>query len=630
MSTAAGPSVGPSHPLSLKSQLADYYLWEEPERGIRIYSNLATVDRLQLEVLRGMDGIPSDEVEVGGILLGRTELDGERTITLIEDFVPVPCSYRSGPLYRLSEKDALKFESALARCSSDPRGLSVVGYYRSHKRDNLYLSSDDLNLIQRYFSEPDKIFLLVKTLPSRACTAGFFFWEDGQIQTEFTYLEVPLGPLSFPVAEPMLPATVRVNDRLTPAAKQHPKKASAVQSLRFLESVRGPRRIWLIRGSAAIVAAAVVTLVGFNYWQSRRSHPQETASTSLGLHVQRQPGSLALTWNPNSRDLIGADAAILYISDGSNQRALHLDPSQLRRGAISFAPSGDDIELRFEIDRSGKPSAAEKVHLLLPTIPAGVSAREGASNSTNPLVLSDPKKKIVTTENPSRSEKSSPPTTSRPAPTMGASEKQPSQETARLSSPAASPKPLLFVAPTRPLSSSNTSAAVNDVQIEQPPSIPTETKISELLVTAPVVTSAAPPPSNAIPPPVQQRPVVQTEAPLTSPLPGPSGKASPSRPLPVTSYVGPRLIRQVDPVIPFALKSRITPDLEIEVAVTIDGNGKVTDAKLASAKGAAARFISDDVLQAARLFLFRPAQDNNRNVESKMVLTFRFSGGATK
>jgi len=36
------------------------------------------------------------------------------------------------------------------------------------------------------------------------------------------------------------------------------------------------------------------------------------------------------------------------------------------------------------------------------------------------------------------------------------------------------------------------------------------------------------------------------------------------------------------------------------------------------------------VLQAARLFLFRPAQDNNRNVESKMVLTFRFSGGATK
>src|ERR1700675_699955 len=157
MSTSAGPSVGSSHPLSLKSQLADYYLWEETERGIRIFSNLAAVDRLQLEVLRGIEGFPSDEAEVGGILLGRTELDGERAITLIEDFVPVPCSYRSGPLYRLSEKDVVKFETVLARCSSDPRGLSVVGYYRSHSRDNLYLSSDDLNLIQRYFSEPDKV-----------------------------------------------------------------------------------------------------------------------------------------------------------------------------------------------------------------------------------------------------------------------------------------------------------------------------------------------------------------------------------------------------------------------------------------------------------------------------------------
>src|SRR5580704_19634167 len=109
MSTAAGPSGGSSHPMSSKPQLEDYYLWEEPERGVRIYSNLATVDRLQLEVLRGIEGFSSDEVEVGGILLGRTELDGERTITLIEDFISVPCSYRSGPLYRLSEKDAVKF-----------------------------------------------------------------------------------------------------------------------------------------------------------------------------------------------------------------------------------------------------------------------------------------------------------------------------------------------------------------------------------------------------------------------------------------------------------------------------------------------------------------------------------------
>jgi hypothetical protein len=623
MSAAAGPSVGSSHPSSSKPQLEDYYLWEEPERGIRIYSNLATVDRLQLEVLRGIDGFPSDEVEVGGILLGRTELDGERAITLIEDFVTVPCSYRSGPLYRLSEKDAVKFETVLARCSSDPRGLSVIGYYRSHNRDNLYLSSDDLNLIQQYFSEPDKIFLLIKTLPSKACTAGFFFWEDGHIQTEFTYLEVPLGPLSFPVAEPVLPATVRVDDRLTPAAKDLHKKRPTVQSLRVPESVRHPRRVWLVRGSVVTVAAAVVTLTGLNYWQSRRAHPPETASTSLGLHVQRQPGSLALTWNPNSRDLIGAEAAILYINEGNNQRALHLDPSQLRRGEVSFAPSSDDIELRFEIDRSGKPSAAEKVHLLLPIVPGGVSAHEGTPSSTNTEGLSDLKRKVVAKESPARSEKSS--QASLAVLTPSSREREPSQQTAQLTSPADSPRRLRFVAPT----SNSIVSAKNDVQIEQPPSIPTETKISGLMVTAPVVTAAAPPnnPTQSV---AEQRTVAQNQAPPAPVLTGASGQAGPSRQPQVTSFVGPHLIRQVDPVIPFALKSRITPDLEIEVAVTIDVNGKVTDAKVASTKGAAARFVSDDVLQAARLFLFRPAQDNHRSVESKMLLTFRFSSGATK
>ena len=627
MSTSTGPALGSSHSMDLKSQLADYYLWEEPERSIRIYSNLATVDRLQLEVLRGIDGSSSDEAEVGGILLGRTELDGERAITLIEDFVPVPCSYRSGLLYRLSEKDAAKFETVLARCSSDPRGLSVVGYYRSHNRDNLYLSSDDLNLIQRYFSEPDKVFLLVKTLPSRACTAGFFFWENGQIQTEFTYLEVPLGPvLSFPVAEPVLPETVRVDDRLTPAAKDLRKKAPVVQSLRLSESVRNPRRVWLVRGLAVAVAVVVVILASLNYWQSRRSRPQETASTSLGLHVQRQPGSLALTWNPNSPELIGAEAAILYINEGSNQKALHLDPSQLRSGAVSFAPSSDDIELRFEIDRSGKPSAAEKVHLLLPNIPAGVASHEGIPNSTNGERLADLKRKVVAKENTSRSEESSP-ATSQTALTQISSEKNPGQPTAELSSPGA--PPIRFVAPTRSLQSSNSAApATNDVQVEQPPSIPMETKISELVVTAAVVTPAAPPPNN--PPVAEQRAVAPNETPVAPVLTGASGKAGPSQPLPVTSFVGPHLIRKVDPAIPFGLKFRITPDLEIDVAVTIDVNGKVTDAKLASMRGAAARFIADDVLRAARQFLFRPAQDNNRNVESKMVLTFRFLGGPTK
>jgi hypothetical protein len=615
--------VGSHGATRLKSQLEDYYLWEESESGKKIYLNLATVDRLQLEVLRGMDGLRSNQAEVGGILIGRTELDGERTITLIEDFAPVKCGYRAGPFYRLTEKDSVKFEGVLAGCSSDPRGLSVIGYYRSHNRDDLCLSSDDLNLIHRYFSEPDKVFLLVKTLPSKACTAGFFFWEDGRIQSEFTYLEVPFGPVkSYSITEPARPAAVKIDAPLRQVATSLSKKVPTVESFRIPESLSPNSRVWLIRALAVTVAAVVVTLAGLNYWQSRKSPPHETASASLGLHVLRQPGSLELTWNPRSRELIGAEQAVLYIDEGTNQKAIHLDPSQLRGGAISFAPSSDDIELRFEVDSGGKPSAVEKIHLLLPNMPVGDSARERLVNSTNSQAVPDLKKGTFD-DRAKSSHRDTPPSTP--------PEKEQGQQTAQLSSPVSSTKPPHFVAPTRSLPSSNDTLAVNNIQIEPPPSIPVETKISELIVATSVVRPEAPPPSNnPAQPATERRSVAQEEASLAPVTPATSGKAGASQPPPVSSFIGPHLIKQMNPSIPTELRSRISPDLQIEVALTIDANGKVTEAQLASMKGAAARFISAEVLRTARLFLFRPAQENNRNVESKMMLTFRFSGGPTK
>jgi hypothetical protein len=617
MSASAGPSVGSHRPTGLKFQRANYYLWEEPERGVRIYLSLAIVDRLQLEVLRGIDGFPADQAEVGGILIGRTESDGERTITLIEDFAPVPCGYRAGPFYRLTEKDAVKFEGVLARCSSDPRGLSVVGYYRSHNRDDLCLSPDDLNLIHRYFSEPDKVFLLVKTLPSKACTAGFFFWEDGHIQSEFTYLEVPFGPVkSYSITEP-----ARSKDRLTPVAKDLGKDLTA-QSRGLSESARKSRRVWVVRGLAVIAAAVVVTLAGFNYLRSKQSPPHEPPSASLRLHVVRQAGSLALTWNPASQDLIGAEKAILYINEGSNQKAVHLDPIELRRGEVSFAPSGDDVELRFEIDRDGRPSAAERIHLLLPNIAVGDTVREKVVNSTNSQGAPDLKTRTIEARaNSSRREL--PPATS--------AKKEQGAQMARLNSSVSSPQPFRFVAPARAFKTSNNALATSDIQIEQPPSIPIETQISELIVSAPIVRPEAPPPSNnPTQSAIERRPLAQSETSLASVTPPVTGKAGPSQPPPVTTFVGPHVIRQVNPSIPVDLRYKITPDIEIEVAVTIDEYGKVTDAKLASTKGVGARFFSAEVLRAARLFLFRPAQDNNRSVRSSMLLTFRFSGGPPK
>src|SRR4029077_10420823 len=238
------------------------------------------------------------------------------------------------------------------------------------------------------------------------------------------------------------------------------------------------------------------------------------------------PGSLKLTWNPRSRELIGAEQAVLDINEGTNQKAIHLDPSQLRGGAISFAPSSDDIELRFEVDSGGKPSAVEKIHLLLPNMPVGDSARDRLVNSTNSKAVPDLKKGTVD-DRAKFSHTDTPPSTPR--------EKEQDQQTAKLSSPVSSTKPPHFVAPTRSLPSSNDTLAANNIQIEPPPSIPVGAKISELIIATSVVRSEAPPPfNNPTQPATERRPVAQEEASLVPVTPATSGKAGPSQPPPVT------------------------------------------------------------------------------------------------
>src|SRR5260370_25431505 len=178
---AVPPHEGvPASQVTDRERLADFYEWIEPDRGIRVYINFETADRLQVEVLRGLDA--TDGGEVGGILLGSSTSDGGRITGVISDFEVVPCAYSKGPHYGVTGPDTRNFEAVLARLKADPSsGLSIVGYFRSHKRDGLYLSADDLKFIHSVFPGVDNVFLLIKPLPPRACTGGFFFFWDGKI-----------------------------------------------------------------------------------------------------------------------------------------------------------------------------------------------------------------------------------------------------------------------------------------------------------------------------------------------------------------------------------------------------------------------------------------------------------------
>src|SRR5262249_32225298 len=202
-----------------------YFVWEVPEKAISIQFYFDALDRMYPEIMRGLGALKRRGAEVGGILLGRSNLDSPGQV-IVEDFEAVPTEYLTGPSYNLSENDLVSFESALEiRRSSGAGGLSVVGFYRSHTRDSLFMDDADMALAQRYFPEAGNVFLIGKPFASRTSIGGFFFLEDGEINGESCYLQSPFqrgdwgGGEPRPVAAAPPPETERPLPAYTPAAE---------------------------------------------------------------------------------------------------------------------------------------------------------------------------------------------------------------------------------------------------------------------------------------------------------------------------------------------------------------------------------------------------------------------------
>jgi hypothetical protein len=359
----------------MNGPLADYYHWEETDSGIRIYMHEGMADRLQAAAIESGN-------EVGGILLGRVEQDRGRPVVRIDDFLPVPCSYRGGPFYDLAGEDFVNLEAALLRtalagCES-PGAASVLGYYRSHRRDGMTLSVADLATIDSYFQAPDSVFLLVKAVANaKACTAGFFFWVDGRIESEFSSLEVALGRTSDRDPAGDAPHVPNAPDD-SPAGDLDdglPADLAALFHQAALpEPFSAPRqpgntpRPWLalLARTATILIATAALVISVITYLSRppleRAAATMPAASTLGLRVERNPPDLRVAWNRNAREILAARRATLSIRDGRTQRpSINLDQAGLARGSYLYTRAGDEIQLRLEVFGADGGSVSQSV-----------------------------------------------------------------------------------------------------------------------------------------------------------------------------------------------------------------------------------------------------------------------------
>ena len=134
----------------------------------RVELKLHVVERLSSEVLQDTG------CETGGLLLGKVDPQAAGTVTIME-YEPLGPAHGDHNRFALS---AAEIATLAARLFSGTTagGLSVVGYYRSHVGGALCLTDNDLHLINKCFTDPSNVFLVIKPIEGGTPSAGFFFW----------------------------------------------------------------------------------------------------------------------------------------------------------------------------------------------------------------------------------------------------------------------------------------------------------------------------------------------------------------------------------------------------------------------------------------------------------------------
>ena len=155
-----------------------YASWQAPG-SIETRVSSLVVDGISAEVLKGFDAIPGRgrPAEVGGILLGRNE---ENEI-VVDDFEPVLCEHRFGPLYRLSDSDRIAWREAVRRIRQREE-FAIVGWYRTDSREEFALSKDDRELLETELHQDGHVILLIKPARSQPYETKLFIRDDGKFR----------------------------------------------------------------------------------------------------------------------------------------------------------------------------------------------------------------------------------------------------------------------------------------------------------------------------------------------------------------------------------------------------------------------------------------------------------------
>ncbi len=349
---------------------------------------------------------------------------------------------------------------------------------------------------------------------------------------------------------------------------------------RFSAAVPAPqgRRLNWLRFVGGAIVVALLPLA----WYESLQRPNSRGSVApLGLRVTSEGDSFSIVWDRSSPALKLASDGILRIVDGGRRRELILDSTQIQTGSILYRPASDDVTFSLELHRNGATVANESVR----TLDGSRSHAPAEAAATVPTPAPEAKLRRIA-----------------PAPTQ-------------IEAPPVVSEQPASVPPAQPVAAPPSPTPNQDAAARQP---------------EPPAASIAKPP--APPDPVPSKPVEPKAVATAAPVPTVPTPEEPPRT--VARAGAPPVVTLAKPLKKFVPNMRnlgfapLSGSPEIEVQVSIDASGRVTEAHALNAGKKISQMLRREAVDTAKKWIFEPATSGGKAVPSTHLITFRFVPGS--
>lgn len=362
--------------------------WSTSEIGLTIEYPLEVMEEIHAAVCAGQQGLAHGGLEVGGVLFGARRDTSVRLLT----WRPIFCEHALGPSFRLSTRDRAALLHLLEVAKSDPdlKRLESLGWFVSHARSNLSLSTTDVEIYENFFPALWQVTLILQPTDAGPTRAGFFAREtDGSLRTGSSYRDFVLEPLKFPEetfqrepAKPLLaerPIPSEPSSSVGSNAKLEPLSTSERKRLpiQVRPSVR-QRWLWETALSLAIL------IIGLLLKDKYLLPPDQ----SFPFRVYDAGDSVRVEWDSNSALIRSARLAVLDIKDGNEKKRFALSDEQLHEGNMKYLRDSEDLELRMIVFPRKQAGIQQFVRLVSPHAASSVKL-EAKEETSSPNVARD-------------------------------------------------------------------------------------------------------------------------------------------------------------------------------------------------------------------------------------------------